>query len=212
MKISKMLFVLIISMLLTGCLDVLQSVDESNGVITVRYRITLSKSISAMAESMGGSDGSSPEEDFSSELGLDEIEQQIPEGIDFDISEIDTPHDMGVDVIMRADRRQAGQFPQWFPRITNTMVRIPLFPSNSEDPTASPDPQEAQFAEALLGSRKYRLIISQDICPPNPEFLLAEQGGRELEPIEGIELGDVYLIEIPLMLWFTPDPLELRVQ
>lgn len=187
-------------LLLTGCLDIVHSVSETEGELESRYRITVSKSIFQLAESFGGEGSSVPDAEMNQELGLEaeEIQRELPPGLDSRVEEINTEYDVGLDVTVAPGDEESEESVIWLPRRQGEELSIPLFPSQEE---VSEGTENSQEADAFLGGRKYRLIISKSICPEEPTFLLQIANEERPEVVEVIELAEVYLIELPLVAW-----------
>ena len=200
MKWIRVTTLLAAALLLTGCLDIVQSVSEEEGDLQSRYRITVSKSIFHLAESFGGYASSVPDAEINQELGLDaeQIGGELPPGLDARVQEINTRYDVGLDVTVTSGESESEGAEIWLPRRSAAGLTIPLFPSQEE---VSEGTESSQEADAFLAGRKYRIIISKSICPPDPtfEFETAEKERQEMAEI--IELADVYLIELPLIAW-----------
>ncbi len=204
-KIFFLTAIVLTTVLLSGCLDVLHYVGrDGQGRPMALVKLTFEKALFEMAASMGGEEMPTTDEEFAEEFDIseEEITGDLPEGIEVEYSTVNTSMDFGFQLILRGSSYAPPdtELP-WLPltKPDGSLV-IPLAEQDSDD---SGEGSGGDESEAFLASAKYRLIVARNICPPNPRFSLRGlPADRTVEP-EVMELPEVYVVEFPLVLWLN---------
>ena len=200
MKKARVLLALLVVgtlLVLGGCVDVLQYISGTSYSVSVFTRFTLQKSIFEAAAAFGG-DSSQTMPDLSEEIPLDQatITDEMPPWLDASFEPIDTEMEYGFEMRYTAPREELARLPDdeagLVPRVLIDRITIPLS-AGSETPN---DP----FSTALLGSAKYRLMISKLFLSRVSAAYLVD--GDEMNELAVTDLPDVWLIEFPMSLWF----------
>lgn len=190
------------SLLLTGCLDVLQTIETEGGSVETAIRFTFSKSLIEGAASMSGEEPDySDLPDFTGDDGF--VDLEIP-GVRAEAREINTESDIGTEVSFRYPQAAAlsirGEDSFFLPVIRRDRIEITLPPN---DDAAEMDEMTAMF----FGSARYRILVDRDGLVAR-EVLVGGKPGR----VELRQVGDVSYVEIPLSIWFqATEPLLIEI-
>lgn len=194
-----------IGLTLTGCLDVVQYVSGGGSdEIEVYLRLTLQKSIFELAGSMGG-EAQDLDQMFEEQFDLDEedVVAELPPGVAARYERVNTAHEFGFVLSYSAPRSVLGSLPEsegaFVPRVTQRGMVIPLGPSGESGDAGDGD----QFADAFLGSSKYRLMVSKRLVSRVSQAWI--HTGADSVSLTVIDLPDIWLIEFPVSLWFTAE-------
>lgn len=204
-RIGMMSAILIVVVLVSSCLNVVQTVEGDEAATRTRIRMTFSKALIEGAASMSGEQADYEDlPDFTGDEGLVNINIQ---GVTVETAGIDSEYDYGVEISAEYDSRDLAQADPmdrvFFPRIQGKTLTI-LLPPNE-------DSQEMdEMTMMFFGSAKYQLLISREAGRENVEEVLVggEAGVANIIPME-----DVLIVEMPLMLWMTSTemlPVEIR--
>jgi hypothetical protein len=233
MNMAKAALTLMAIAALTGCIEVVHFVDQSGGQLEARYRLTITKSVVEFMQQLGqagtGGDQNSGNDKDSGDDGMsaEQLEQQIsqsieqirsalPEGMESDIRSINTEYDFGVDMRVAAGTADPERAARWVPTRSDGELSVPLFPSEEEASSSTPSGSEGRGpsgqADAAMAGRKYRLLLTDEVVPENPEFLLRTPEQTISQPVSSFTVGDVYLVEIPMSLWMEQNRVQLIVR
>ena len=184
--------------LLSGCLDIVQYVSGSASEIEVYFRLTLQKSVFEMANALGGEQQDLDEIFEGFDLNEDDIFAELPPGVVANYEPVNTDFELGFELRYSAPRSALDMLPDgeaaFVPRVSPWGISIPL-----GEGTGSGESDE--FADAFLGSAKYRLMISKRLVSRISEARVLI--GPESVSIRVTDLPDVWLLEFPLSLWLS---------
>lgn len=181
-------------MTLTSCIDVVQHIGVTDdGLIQTSFRMTMQKSTMAMLEMS--------EEDLLE--GKDEIELIEEEGVRITTSEIDNELEAGFSAeiaypIEKQESLEGGDI-VLMPIMSGKSCFI-NFPSAEDEAMTS---EEISYMSAMFSSYKYRLIISKKLIPMIEQITLSVDD--DVIEWEIIDLGDVYYLEIPVVMWMSAE-------
>ena len=184
--------------LLSGCLDIIQYVSGSGSEIEVYFRLTLQKSVFEL----GSAFGDAPQDlakMFESEFNLNEEEvmSELPPGVEAEFEPISTDYEVGFELRYSAPRALLDSLPDteavFVPRVSAWGMIIPLGEGNGAG-------DSDEFADAFLGSSKYRLMISKRLVSRVSQARVL--AGPDSFPVSVTDLPDVWLLEFPMSLWF----------
>lgn len=182
---------------LGGCLDVVQYVSGTATEIDVYFRLTLQKSVFELANSM--SDQAQDLESMFGEFNLEEGEvlNEMPEGVRAEYAPINSTTEFGFELSYTAPRDLLDGLEDdeaaFVPRVSPWGLSIPLNEGEGDG--------SDQFADAFLGSTKYRLMISKRLVSRVSSARIVT--GDESIPVTITELPDLWLVEFPVNQWFS---------
>jgi len=182
---------------LFGCLDVVQYVSGTATEIDVYFRLTLQKSIFELANSMGDEPqdlNKMFEEQFNLEEG--EVLDELPPGVEADFASLNTESEFGFVLTYTVPRALIDELSDdeaaFVPRVSPWGMFIPLSAGEGQDTD--------EFAQAFLGSAKYRLMISKRLVA-RVSAARVVSSERSVD-VSVTDLPDVWLVEFPVSLWF----------
>jgi hypothetical protein len=189
MKIVKILILYSFLILLSGCVNFFHFLEIDEKSINVQLKVTISKILLNMASSMGGSSNS--DTDY-----FKNFENNIPDDFNGKYEKIDDEMEQGVKLTFITDGYKSYENTNLIPYYDNKNIIIG-FPEggslNSSDESSS-------YAKAFLSTAKYTLLIkSQKII--KSIYVLSDDIKKDL--IINNLSSDLYLVEFPLVLWFT---------
>jgi hypothetical protein len=191
-------------LVLSGCIDIYQYVTkDTNGVERNTIKVTVSKTIFAMANGFSGSDDDIDYEtlfDESSPIDIGEY-NQFNASIKMVNDTMDVGYlvDMNIDyrdrnVVNRINRTNTSFIPKYSGK--NITIHIDSLGENS-------DSADNEMAMAFLATGKYRLAINKK-CIANIDKITIKSNENETN-INFIDLYDEYLVEIPIPIIFMSD-------
>jgi hypothetical protein len=197
-------------MVLGGCLDVVQYVSGSDGNVDVYLRLTLQKSVFELANSMGD-DPQDLDQMFEDEFQLneDEVVGELPPGVKADFKRVNSDYEFGFELRYSAPREVLAEVPDsdsaFVPRIDRRSMTIPLGDAGNEGGGGGDE-----FANAFLGSSKYRLLVSKRFVSRISVARLYT--GDDSIELPVTDLPDVWMIEFPTSEWINAEePPSLEV-
>ncbi len=209
MKTIKVLAVLLIPLLFTGCFDVFQSVSLHDGEIEIALRYTLQAGLLEMIN------GFSEEKIDINEL-LDEADATLPEykGFSLGVTEINTSFHKGIEMRMAGnmDALEVNDEKQYFLPIQNGSHYSILIPSMADGDELD------EMGAAFLSGSMYTLLIdlSGDLQGVR-DARLVYAGNTMLSSDEDSELlvhiyGSSMLVELPMLFMFlAPDDFSIEL-
>lgn len=190
--------VLVTVILLSGCLDIVQYISGSASDIDVYFRVTLQKSVFALASTFGDAP-QDLDQMFEDEFNLNEedVVAELPPGVLADFQSINTDFEFGFELRYSVPRAVLDSLPDaeaaFVPRVSPQGIWIPLGEGNEAG-------ESDEFASAFLGGTKYRLMISKRLVSRISEARVL--AGPKSVPVGVTDLPDVWLIEFPISLWY----------
>jgi hypothetical protein len=206
-KLPSLLFVFLIGLMLSSCIDIFQHITkDNNGNERSTIKVTVSKTVFAMANSFSGS-----EKDFDYEKLFDESEMNTVDVNEYrqfgaTVKRVNDTMDIGYLVDMSMNYRDR-----------NTIAKINsdnlsfIHKYNGKniiihidclgDGAGSSD--DNAMAAAFLATGKYRLAINKK-CINNVDKVTIKTREGEAE-IHFLDIFDEYLVEIPIPLIFMSD-------
>jgi len=186
---------------MSGCIDIFQNITrDTNGIDYNTIRITVSKTVLAMANSLSNSSDIDYEKLFD-ESDLNNLDMNDYNQYGATVSKVNDMMDIGYLIEMsinNSDRNTADLINRsnvnFIPKYANNVVSIPIDFLNGN--YSSTD--DSSMAAAFLATGKYRLLISKK-CAPNISKVIIKANNGETE-ISFLNLYDSYLIEVPLPL------------
>ena len=194
------LVLLVAVVLLSGCIDLVQYISGSASEVDVYFRLTMQKSIFEMASAFGEEpqDLDAMFEEF--DLNEEDVVAELPQGVVANFESINSDSEFGFELRYSASRAALDSLQDgeaaFVPRVSPWGILIPLAEGNG---SAESD----EFADAFLGSAKYRLMISKRLVSRVSEARVLS--GPVSIPISVTELPDVWLLEFPMNLWYSSD-------
>jgi len=189
------------ALLLSGCIDIVQYVSGTGSDIDVFFRLTLQKGIFEMANAFGDQPqdlDSMFEEEFN--LDEDEVISELPPGVSADFTSVNSDSEFGFELRYSASRKALDGLSDdeaaFVPRVSPQGIVIPL-------PEGNGSAETDEFANAFLGSAKYRLMISKRLVSRISDARIIS--GPDSTSISVTDLPDVWLLEFPIGLWYASD-------
>ena len=181
-------------LLLTSCVDYVQSITYKNGKYHMYYKITLSKLIFAMGDQ-------DPDEVFK-EFDEEEI-GELP--LNAKVKTINTDIEGGYEFSFEIDPRTTDKTEKSFlPKVAGKKCFIPFLLGDNETIADSVEKESDNnygeaFAEAIMSSAKCRILISKGVLP-SIETAYFEGKGNQNYSIPVFDYGDDYCLEIPVII------------
>ena len=209
MKTIKVLAVLLIPLLFTGCFDVFQSVSLHDGEIEIALRYTLQAGLLEMINCFS-------EEKIDINELLDEADATLPEykGFSLGVTEINTSFHKGIEMRMAGnmDALEVNDEKQYFLPIQNGSHYSILIPSMADGDELD------EMGAAFLSGSMYTLLIdlSGDLQGVR-DARLVYAGNTMLSSDEDSELlvhiyGSSMLVELPMLFMFlAPDDFSIEL-
>ncbi|MDR2633947.1 MAG: hypothetical protein LBC51_10065 [Treponema sp.] len=202
-KIMAGVLVSLAAYLCSGCIDVYQHITRSpQGIEHNTLKITVSKLLLAMANGMSDT---ALDYDAWLEANSGSMDIQAYESLKARIEKVNDELDLGYVITMNLDYTDT----QSKDILSKGMDFIPLYtPQYTEiHITALSDDEDTETNEmalAFLSTGKYRLSISKTCISTLKQVLMAAESEGFTE-IACLDMGDAYLIEIPIRSFFTKD-------
>lgn len=191
-NILRFIFVLLICLFFTSCVDYVQSISYSNGKYKMYYKVTLSKVLFAMVDE-------DPEELF--EDFDEEALTELPENVD--VKPVNTDLEVGAEFTVLIDPHTTNDDEKLLlPKIAGNKCFIPFLLGDNKsisDSVKSKDSEDEAFTEAFLSSSKCRVLISKNVLP-SIETAYFEGKGSQNYSIPIFNYGDNYCLEIPFII------------
>jgi hypothetical protein len=182
-------------LLLTSCLDVVQTIETNGNQVLTQLRISFSKALIEGGASMSGEEPDySDLPDFTGDEGM--VATTIPGG-DVQVEEVNNESDYGVMVTASYTSRNLSSLSAedraFFPLVDGNRIEI-LLPPNED--SEEMDEMTAMF----FGGSKYRILIQKNTQRRQISEILV---GGEPGLASVMEMDGVFLVEIPLFLWLS---------
>ena len=191
-NIIRLVYVLLICLFFTSCVDYVQSISYSNGKYKMYYKVTLSKVLFAMVDE-------DPEELF--EDFDEEALTELPENVD--VKPVNTDLEVGAEFTVLIDPHTTNDDEKLLlPKIAGNKCFIPFLLGDNKsisDSVKSKDSEDEAFTEAFLSSSKCRVLISKNVLP-SIETAYFEGKGSQNYSIPILDYGDNYCLEIPFII------------
>jgi hypothetical protein len=197
--------VFILSFTLSGCIDIFQHITkDGNGIDKNTIKVTVSKTVFAMANGLSGSN-----EDIDYEKLFNEsnnIDVKDYNKFNATVKTVNDTMDVGYLVDMNIDYRDRNTLnminrsnTSFIPKYNgkNIIIHIDCFGEDSDST------DDNAMAVAFLATGKYRLAISKK-CIANIERITIKTAEGETG-ISFLDLYDEYFIEIPIPIIFMSD-------
>ena len=185
--IPTFLFICLVSLVFTSCVDIVQTIDFKDGNYKIGYRLTINKTILAMADE-------EPSELFD-EMDLSDV----PEGIS--LTKIDTSLDVGLGFDAVVDPKAESKTKEFLPKVLKDgRIEIPLIFEEefTSKESSEYDGKSEVMAKAMLSSAKWHVYITKKLVPSISKVYLENNYGTQ--NLEYFEIGDVFVINIPIIL------------
>lgn len=195
MKILHFLSLLLIPLLLTSCIDYVQSITYKDGKYQIYYKITLSKLLFAIADE-------NPEEIF--EYFDDESLDDLPENVC--IKPVNTNLEVGAEISLLIDTKTTDETEKSFlPKVAGQKCYIPfLFGGENfsfADFMKSDDSESQAISEAVLSSAKCRVMVSKKIISSIKNAYFEGRGGQNYS-VAVFDYGESFCMEILFIVLF----------
>ena len=139
---------------------------------------------------------------FAEEFNLneDEVLKELPAGVTAEFNMVNSDSEFGFELMYTASRVELGRLSEseaaFVPRVTPWGMTIPLSEGGGSE-------ESDEFAGALLGSAKYRLMISKMLVSRISDARII--AGEESHPVTITDLPDIWLLEFPIGAWYSSD-------
>lgn len=202
-NLSLGLSVVGLSLLLTGCLDVLQTVERRGDTVETSIRITFSKSLIEGGAAMSGEEPDySDLPEFTGEDGIVDI--TIP-GVRVETTSINSETDIGAQVVASYPARIVSTAPE------EERYFLPVYAGNTLDIVLPPNEDAAemdQMTSMFFGGSRYRLLVDEAGRAVRSVLV---NGADNIATVTRV--GGVSYIEIPLDIWMlSSEPMRVKVQ
>lgn len=191
----RLFTIIIFSLYLTSCVDYVQSISYSNGKYKMYYKVTLSKAIYAMADE-------DPEEFFKD--FDDEAFEEVPKNAI--VTPVNTDLEIGVEYRFSIDPKTTDEIEKSFlPKISGNKCFIPFLfgdsQSISDSINSDSDDYEEAFAEAIMSTAKFRVLINKGVIS-SIETAYFEGNGKQNYSIPVYDYGNDFCLEIPFTVLY----------
>lgn len=197
LKSSLACSVLVVSVLLTSCIDYVQTISYKDGMYRFYFKATLSKVLFAIANE-------DPEDIFDG-LNKDAF-SSLPENVE--IRPVNTDLEVGAEFALRVSPRTADAAEKAFlPTVAGKKCFIPFLPGNKTDSFAggmkskSGGGEDEAFTKAILSSAKCRVMVGKNIIPTIEAAYFEGTGGQNC-PVPVFDYGETWCMEIPFIVLF----------
>lgn len=188
-------FIIAIVLMLTSCIDYVQSISYSNGKYHLYHKVTLSKLLLEMA-------------DEDAEYFVDEILEtssyELPENVT--MKGVNTETEAGFEFILDVDPKTATEDEKAFlPTKSGDKYFIPFYVSEMMSDFDDFDDVDLDdsFTLAMFSTGKVRVMIAKNIIPSIKDaYFEAEDEDDENFYISVFDYGNNYSLEIPFLLFF----------
>lgn len=197
---GRLLFAGLAVLLLSSCLDVVQTIDLGGQRLDTSIRLTIAKGTFEAAAAVGGEEPDfSDIPDFAGEDAP--VEFAVP-GITVNTRSINSATDIGVEWSASYPPRALDDAPLegrfFLPGRSADGIEL-FLPPGEEQP-------EDQLTVAFLGGAKYRILLTGG----RPVRDVSVDGDTELDTIT--RLGNVTYIELPLTIWLSAtEPVRIEI-
>lgn len=192
--IKSFLFLAIILLCVTSCVDYVQSLTYKNGKYQMYYKITLSKVLFAMAEE-------NPEELFK------DLDKETLEGLpkNVTVKPVNTDLEVGAEFILNINPKTNDPTEKSFlPTIAGAKCFIPFLLGQNDsisDSLNSGSGEDEKITQAILSSAKCRILISKNIIASVENAYFEGKGGQNYA-IPVFDYGESFCLEIPFIVLF----------
>ncbi len=188
--IKKIFFfsLILTSVLLTSCVDYVQSVSLKNGKYELYYKLTLSKILLALAET-------------DPNLYLDEITKDFS-SIEKGFKTVNTDTEIGFELAVSVDKNTKDkEEKELIPTVQKNKILIPFLPSQAFEsaglsPFSDDFDDSLEITQAILSSAKARVLIGKEIAPEIETAYFEGKGGKSYS-IPVYNYGNSFCLEIP---------------
>ena len=193
MKKFSFIFVILVSLLFTSCIDYVQTVTYKDGKYQLYYKVTLSKVIFAMVDE----DPESIFDEFD-----EEALSELPENVV--VHPVNTDLEVGAEFTMTIDPRTTDETEKEFlPTVAGKKCFIPFLFGNDDSISnslkSSEDSEGEAIASAMLSSAKCRIMISKKVIPEIETAYFEGRGGQNYS-VALFDYGESWCAEIPLIM------------
>lgn len=191
LKKLSIIFLVLISLIFTSCIDYVQSVTYKDGKYQMYYKITLSKVLFAL--------GDQDPDDIFDEFD-EEALSELPENVE--VKPVSTDLEVGAEFTLSIDPRTTDEREKEFlPTVAGKKCFIPfLFGNNTDTLTGKSKGDEGEaIAEAIMSSAKCRILISKKVIPEIETAYFEGRGGQNYS-VALFDYGDSWCAEIPFIL------------
>ena len=182
MKKFSFIFVILVSLLFTSCIDYVQTVTYKDGKYQLYYKVTLSKVIFAMVD--------------------EEALSELPENVV--VHPVNTDLEVGAEFTMTIDPRTTDETEKEFlPTVAGKKCFIPFLFGNDDSISnslkSSEDSEGEAIASAMLSSAKRRIMISKKVIPEIETAYFEGRGGQNYS-VALFDYGESWCAEIPFIM------------
>lgn len=192
-NLIRLFTLIILTFYFTSCVDYIQSISYSNGKYKMYYKVTLSKVILALTDE-------DPEEIFKD--FDEEAFEEMPENAS--VTPVNTDLEVGAEFRFSIDPKTTDETEKFFlPKISGNKCFIPFLlgdnKSISDSVNSDSDDYGEAFAEAIMSSAKFRVLISKGVLP-SIETAYFEGKGNQNYSIPVFDYGNEFCLEIPFIV------------
>jgi hypothetical protein len=195
-----MVFILCLS--LSGCIDIFQHITkDSNGIDKNTIKVTVSKTVFAMANGLSGSSDNIDYEELFNESNNIDVKEY--DQFNANVKTVNDTMDVGYLVEMNIDYRDRNMINKinssdisFIPKYNGSNITIHIDCIGGDSGSAD----DNAMAAAFLATGKYRLAISKK-CIANVDRVIIKTNEGETD-INFLDLYDEYLVEIPIPIIF----------
>lgn len=192
MKKFSFIFVILISVLFTSCVDYVQTISFKDGKYQLYYKITLSKVLFAL----GDKDPDDIFDEFDEEALSD-----LPENVA--VKPVSTDLEVGAEFTLSIDPKTTDEREKEFlPTVAGKKCFIPFLFGNNTDAIAgnkSSGGEGEAVAEAIMSSAKCRIMISKKVIPEIETAYFEGRGGQNYS-VALFDYGESWCVEIPFIM------------
>ncbi|MGP1577340.1 MAG: hypothetical protein ACTTH7_07655 [Treponema sp.] len=200
-KIFFLCGIMCYSAVLSSCIEIVQHITEKpDGTVQNTVRITVSKTLLAMAATMNGKQDPLNYNELFDQFNPAENYLHSNKLIQSTINKVNDPNDIGYLITMNINYRDEDvqnalveDTFDFIPLYGKKMIIIPITQLEDSDSEVN-----NEMAELFFSSSKYRLLINKSVMPTISKVLVNTV--TESSEVHFIDLYNEYLIEIPIIV------------
>lgn len=194
-RFTNIIVLFVFYLLVTSCIDYVQTVSYKDGEYKLYYKVTLSKMLFEMADE-------EPEEVF--DVFNDETLRDLPENIK--VQRVNTDLEVGWEFFLNINPKTTDETEKaLLPTVAGKKCFIPFLIGNESNSLIEyfkeDDSESQEITKAVLSSAKCKILIDKSVLPVIDRAYFEGRGGQNYS-IALFDYGVSYCLEIPFIVLF----------